>query len=316
MLQINTQLDNDSEIRSYYSNIYRAVEMLDKGDFNGLIIQSPTGFAKSYHIDNALKGCKSKSILFQGDISDAYLFKFLYEHREDYIIIFRDFGKILRNRYLIETCKHILDPTPERIIKRETYKEHEGIPQEFSFKSKVIIELNEIGKKYIQDIDAIKSRGIFIELNFSREELSKIMYLICKDDFDKEVTSYLLSNSHKLGRNSFNLRIHNRSLVIAKSSIRDKLDWKKQIDLFINTQESEIRKALYRLAGTKQVRRFIFIKYLMSEFDWSYPTAHRRLNEALLIKDLFDNYKMKQSLICLYPISEKNDIKNISETEK
>lgn len=278
--------------------------MLDRGDFNGLILTSPTGYGKSHAIDNALKDCKLKSEIFQGDISEARLFEFLYNHREGYIIVFRDFGKILRNRYLIETCKHILDPSPIRHIKRETYKEHEGVPLEFDFKSRVIIEANELGKKYQQDLDAIKSRGIFIELNFSRDELQKIMYLICKDDFDKEVTSYLLSNAHKLGRNSYNLRIQNRVLIIAKASKRDKLDWKKQIDLFITTQESEIKKCLYRLAGLKQVRRMIFIKYLMSEFDISYATAHRKLNEAIILGDLFDNQKMKQSLICLNKISE------------
>jgi len=300
-------------IKKYYQPVWRGCELLNKGDFNGAIFVSPTGYGKSHNIDQALKELKADYIIFQGEVSEPKFFEFLQKHKDNKILIFRDMGKLLRNISFIDTLKNLIEPIPVRTISRLTYAKHQGVSDTMKFTSKIIIELNEISKKYQQDIDALKARGLFIELNFSQNELTKIMYLICKTPFEKEITTYLIKNSKYLGKNSYNLRIQNRCITIAKAAERDLLPWKKQIDLFLKTQTCLLRKMLYRLSGFKPVRRIILVKYLIRELDWKYVSTQTRISEALFLGDLFSNDKMKQALISLNPFNIQN-IQSIENT--
>ncbi len=283
----------------FYQKLNRAIELIDKGDFNSLIVLGKAGTGKSFNIDNKLKELNTKNIVFRGDISEAKFYEFLWKHRKGYTIVFRDLGKLLRNRCFIETLKHITEPVKVRNIRREVYKDYDGLPESFDFESRIIIELNEIGKKYKEDIEAVCSRGIFVDLVFSYDEIKEIMRVIPKTDKQKEVTEYLIEGSSVLNLDSFNLRTQHLCFKLRIASERDKLDWKKQIDLFLKTHSSEARKLLYRFSGEKKAKRIDFVKFLIKQKDWSYATCQRRIRSWIELEEIKTDGKGKQDNLFL-----------------
>ena len=191
--------------------------------------------------------------------------------------------------------KHITDPHPVRHIRRDTYKEHADVPKEFDFKSQIILELNEIGNNYKEDIEAVKSRGLFVELFFSNDQIKNIMCQICHNSEMKEATEYLISQSHMIPR--LNLRFQYMAWKILVASKRDGLDWKKEIDLYLKTQIPENSKLLYRFAGSNPVKRISFVKYLVNVMGWSLRTAQRRIGDALQLGEIFSDGKEKQAML-------------------
>jgi len=287
------------DVQEYYKPLIRGVNLLNKGFFNGLVAISPTGLGKSYQIDEVLKNIKADFIVFKGEISEPKFYEFLQKNSEGKILVFRDMGRLLRRIQFIDILKNLIEPYPVRKIARMTYAKHKGVSEEFDFKGKIIIELNEISKRYQQDIDALRSRGLFIELNFSRDDIKNLMGLICKSDLDKQVTKHLISKSLLLGRNELNLRTQNKCFIIAKAAEKDKLAWKPQVDLFLNTQSSLARKLLYRCAGMKKVKRMEFVKYLIREFDYTLSRAQSRINNWLFLGEIESDGKEKQAMLWL-----------------
>lgn len=142
------------------------------------------------------------------------------------------------------------------------------------------------------------SRGIYLELVLSKQQLTESMFAICKNNEEKEVTKYLIDKYGLIGNNGFNLRTHNKCLKIYEASKSDKLNWKSQIDLFIKTDMTEGRKMLYRYAGEGKVKRVDFVKYLMSQ-GFSYATSERRIQDWLYLEEIHSDKKIRQSLLSI-----------------
>jgi len=287
-----------------YEPLDRAVELLVRGDFNSLWILGKAGLGKSYRTDMKLKELNADYVVFRGDISDAYLYEFLYNNNGR-IIVFRDVAKLLRRLNCIDTFKALTETTGKRIISRKTYAEHEGVPDEFEFTGKIIFEINDIMKRYREDLKALFSRGLFVELVFSKEDIKKIMYQICQSKEQKRITDYIVKKADALGDN-FNLRTQSMCFKLYEAAKRDNRDWKKEIDLFLSTQISEPKKLLYQAAGEKPIKRMEFVRYLMLNKGWSYATAERKIRDWLVIGEIYSNGLKKQSLLSLKPFDSKS----------
>ena len=283
----------ERQIGDYYKRLIRSIEMLVKGDFSSIWLIGEAGTGKSHQIDATLKQLKADYIVFSGDISDAYLFQFLYDNR-DKIIIWRDVAKLLRRLNCIDTFKTLCDMDKPRVIQNLKFKETET-PNSFEFTGKVIFEMNAVMGRYRDDLEALFSRGDYVELNFSRDEIAQIMFLICQNDWQREVTEYLVGNSLV----KLNLRLQDKCFRVYKASLRDKLDWKSQVDLFIKEDMTEPRKLLYRCAGAKPIKRMEFVKYLVLNKGWSLSTAHRKIDAWLELGEIYSDGKQKQAILSL-----------------
>jgi len=289
--------------RRYYQQLIRGVEYLIRGDFNSLWVLGPGGIGKSMVIDSVLDENKLKEgrdyTIFRGNISDAYLYEFIYNNR-DRIIIFRDVAKLIRRLNTIDTFKSLTEERGRRIISNKTYAEHD-VPDTFEFTGRIIFEINDIMKKYEADLKALFSRGLFVEIILSYDDIKNIMYERCDTEVKKQITKMLISNFNYLGRSGFNLRTQNICFKIYEACIRDKKDWKREIDMFLKSQMSEPRKLLYECAGFKPVKRMDFVKFLMSRKGYSYSSCQRRIKDYLIMGEIFSNGLKKQSLLKLTP---------------
>lgn len=295
------------KIEKYYERLLRSIELVVKGDFNSLFVKSRAGLGKSYWIDNQLTKLKANSIVLTGEISDAYFYKFLYENRTK-VIVFRDIAKLIRRLTIIDTLKSLTEVKGKRTISRLKFGKMEGneeIPKSFEFKGSIIFEINEILGKYQEDLAALFSRGDFVELNLSFKQVKNIMRIIAKTPDEIEATEYLIKNYQFVGITQFNLRLQQKIITIHRASKRDKLSWKKQIDLFLKSEMSEARKLLYELVGTGKARRIEFVRFLILVKGYAYATAQRKINDFIALEEIFSDGKLKQSKLSINPRSIK-----------
>ena len=186
-----------------------------------------------------------------------------------------------------------------------TYAKHEGVKETFDFKGAIIIEINEITKRHKEDIGALFSRGLYVELILSFDEIKNIMYNICKSKENIELTKYLIKNANLIG-NAFNLRTQERCFKLYEAAKRDNLDWKKEVDLFLKTEMTQIRKDLHRFTGFKPVKRIKFVRFLMGNYNFSYATSQRRISQAIYLGEIYDNELIKGGLVSMKPIKMIN----------
>jgi hypothetical protein len=294
----SSQIQKSELINNFYKPVIRATELLNSGNFTSLFLVGKAGTGKSTIVNQALERIKANYLIFKGDISEARCYEFLQDNSAK-IIVLRDVGRLLRRIGFIEMLKAATDPGEKRIVSRLTYANHEGVEDSFEFTGKIIMELNDIGNRYKEDLEALFSRGILIELNLSFEDIISLMKLICNTEEEILVTEYLVSKANLLGINSFNLRTQNLCFRVYNQAIKDKLDWRDEIGLFLNNSLSEGRKYLYRFTGTNPCLRLDFVKYLIKETKWSYCTCERRINEYKLLGEIYSNNLRKREILSI-----------------
>ena len=299
----NKVIIND-KIIGYYKPIIRGIELISSGDFNSLFVVSKPGLGKSSIIDAIIQKEKIENVVvFSGDLSEVKFFEFLYENKNK-IIIIRDFAKLLRNLSSIEILKALTENKKVRIIERRV----KGNEIKIAFTGKFIFEMNDISKKFKKDLEALFTRGLYINLNLSIHNIKDIMFQICQNTQDKIITKYLINKSNLIGH-KLSLRLQDKCFRIYKASIRDKRDWKKDIQMYLNTQVPESRELLYMCADNKPIKRMEFAKFLMREKGYSLVTAQRRIKEFIFLGEIYSNGLEKQACLSLQkPILV--DIKN------
>ena len=305
-----------SKINKTYHSLIKGIELLKNSKINTLIVLGKNGLGKSHYVDYAVKEFEIDYVLFKGTISESRFFKFIQDNH-DKTIIMRDCGSMLRRLTFLDFLKSATDLIPERKISRINYAKHEGVDETITFTGKIIWEINDIPKKNIEDLRAVIDRGILVELNPSQKEIKEIMWSVCKNDLEKEVTKYLISKVKEIGLEYFNIRTQIKCFEIVESAMKNKLDWKTDLDLFIKTKYSKIKKALYRFTGDLPCKRMDFVKYLMQNWEIGYVTAQTRIKESLIIEEIYSNGLQKQSLISLNKgVYKKFPMEMYSKTKK
>lgn len=285
------------EVPKIFTPIVRGVEILKDTNINSMVIKGPQGIGKSFWVDYAVQKAKCNYVLFKGSVSEARFYEFISDN-SDKVIIMRDCGNLLRNLVFLDFLKSATDTTPKREISRLNYANHQ-VESTILFEGKIIWEINSLTDKNKDDLIAVLDRSIYVELNFSVDEIKEIMFQICIDDGEKEVTKYLIENIEKIGTNNFNFRTQVKLIQIYKDCISKKLDWKKEIDNFIKNEQSECRKMVYRLVGNNQIKRMELVRYLMRSKGWGYAKSQRSINEWLYLDELYSNGLQKQAMLSL-----------------
>ena len=192
--------------------------------------------------------------------------------------------------FSINLLKAATETETERLLTKNSYsKSQDDLPDRFIYRGKIIFDYNEItGLMLKDDFEALQTRGDFIELSYSMEDIKAIMRLIAPDGWQKEVTETLIANYEFTGQNLINLRTQWKAFKTYEYCQKNGLEWKAEIQAELKSSMSKVRGMLYSLMGIKAMRTTELKKLLLKyEVVNTERTASRKIEAWLLMEELF-----------------------------
>jgi len=223
---------NVKEIESKYEKLYKAIEILLNGEKKGLIITGNRGIGKTFNTISYLEKKRIKYVKVNGHVTPLQLYKLLYENREG-VIVLDDVVNLFENDTIANILLGALNyDGVVKWITRSDILERELVPNEFVFKGKLIVIVNELyPSKEVHR--ALIDRCHVITLNFSRKEIIEMLYLLAKKlRVGKRYVDWLVENK---------LDLSLRDIVTLKDVVKTvKAEWKTYAELLIlNELEQE-----------------------------------------------------------------------------
>jgi len=170
-----------------------------KGFFDNFILFGKQGQGKTTLVLKTLSEEGVKPIYHSGISTPKALYEFLYENRENKIIVFDDCAGLINNLYAVSILLSAMWSTDgKRIITWNSTKNN--MPNKFIFSSRIIIIANRLPKTDYADV--VLSRCLIYNLNLNYRKIIEMMYLIG----NKEVVDYIKENSSEATKN-FDLRL-------------------------------------------------------------------------------------------------------------
>ena len=276
-------------INGYYRAIERAIEKMKFRCSHLCFIQGRPGTGKSYQIRRCLKDFDMPHIEISGDVSEAYLYRVLYEHNGK-TIWFKDVVKLLKGLRSIELLKAACETQEKRLVCKLNYSDDQrDLPDHFYFKGNLIFDFNSlVGLGFREDFEALASRGDYIEIVLSFSEICEIMRAICENDRELEVTDFVISHFNYCGFNGLNLRTQRLALKTVEYARQKGVDWQQEVKEELRNQRSSVQKVLYPILGDGPARTVDVKKYLIrSGIISTLRTAERRIHDWLELGDIF-----------------------------
>lgn len=300
------KLKDNKKVDRYYKPLIRAITKLIRGYTNLVFIKGKSGIGKTFQIERLLRKHKVNFIEYGGsNVSEAYLYRLLYENRgKEDIIYFKDVAMLLKGLKSIDLLKMATETKDKKLITKANYsKKQSDLPERFLYEGSLIFDFNSLfGLGFEEDFKALTSRGEFIELTFSFDELKEIMLLICKNKMEKKITNYLIKKYDYLG-NDFNLRTQYRAFQTYEYSKKYGFGWKKEIYEEIKQNMSSIRRMLYQFIGNKFVEEREVIKFLIrSGYFNTIRTAERRISDWIYLEEIYTDGMKRNRSIGLLPL--------------
>lgn len=303
--QISVQKKNlvYAHIEDYFKEVYQAVEKLKMNlKLNLILVKSRAGLGKTTAIYNALDKHNMEYII-ANNITHAYIYRCLYENN-DKVVWLKDCARIFTTKDSLETLKAATETEPEmRILTRLNYsKDQKDLPKEFLFTGKIIFDYNSMENlKYSEDFEALVSRGDYIELSFSQEQITDIMMKIAKEKWQKNVTKFIVGNFDFTNR--FNLRHQQKAFVDYIYAKEKGFNWKDYIKERMEKDKSPIRNLVYQLIGDDIVKKSYLAKSLLrNRVVNTSRTAYRRIEEWVELDEIFE----MQGQISMNPLTTVN----------
>lgn len=155
--------------------------LLKSKDVSGLILKGEAGLGKSHIcVETLVKSGKKLGedfVILTGYTTPLELFQFLYDNRDNKILIFDDIMKLFDNNLTRGILLSALwNPSGKRIVNYLSSSNKLNTPKTFEFNSKIIWCVNDLPN----ELEAIKSRCFYYELAFTHKDRIKIMYEIAK----------------------------------------------------------------------------------------------------------------------------------------
>jgi len=301
------ELGPEPEIADYYIGLRKFVRRTAKGFFDCCFLHGKAGLGKSFQVEAELERLgfmlneekklseeknKRHFIIFSGEMSHAYLYRYLYEHNGK-VVVFRDMEKRLNCLDSINIFRAATETHGPRKVRKANYSKHQkDLPESFCCKSRFIFEMNSLNFKWKlkEEIESlIDSRGNYKNIMFSRDDIERIMRLIAKTKIEKEITEFLLSNFQFVGWNRFDLRTQNKAFKIYKCAKSEGTDWKIELQEYLES-ETRIRQQLYPYIGSNKIKSIDLKRLLVkAKIDNCYTmrTADRRIRDYVLLQELF-----------------------------
>jgi len=280
---------NEEEItKKYYYKLGNAIKKVTQGYSKILFVKGTAGVGKSKQIRTVLNNDNAEFVELSGDISSAYLYRLLYENNGK-IIWLKDFVKLLKMQDALNLLKAATESEDKCLLTKNNYsKVQEDLPDKFECNCKFIFDYNAIAIKGLQeDLNALQSRGDYIEVFFTKEEIINIMRLIATKTFEKEVTKHLIELIKKEVCVDINLRTQYKAFKTYNFCKQNDLDWKKELKSELKVSSRE-RVLLHSLIGTKDITTTELKKILIKKgIVNTIRTSERFIKKMLFIEELF-----------------------------
>jgi hypothetical protein len=276
-----------------------------KGFSNLVFIKGRGAIGKTYQITKTLISNKADFVSVCGQVTEAYLYRLIYENNGK-IIYVKEVAKLLSSIGSVNLLKNATETDGERILTKSSYsKDQADLPNTFVCRCKFIFDFNNLfGEQLKDDFEALISRGDYIELAFSDDDIKNVMRMIAKDDVRKsEVLDLIISKYDENGMVKLNLRTLVKSMQTREYAEKVNKDWKNEVGSELNVMTKN-RNLLYTLIGNKAVRTTELVKILMKkEVLNCVRTCHRKIQEWLFLEDLYKvSAEDRDYFICINPI--------------
>lgn len=302
------------DVDKYYEPIQRIVDKVCKGYSNLCFVKGVGGIGKSWSIKKTLIESKGDYVDIAGEVSEAYLYRLLYENNGK-IIWFRDVGSILSSSggKALNILKAATETEDARVITKSNYsKQQSDLPDRFVCKCRFIFDYNNVQHNLRDDFEALISRGDFLEFCLSPKEMMHIMRKIAKTPEEKQVTDFVIENFKGSGLVRMNLRTQWKAINTYKYAVEQYLDWKAEINSELR-RVSKIRSMLYGLIGNEAVHKTELKKLLIKyELVPSIRMAEYKISEWIYTGELESfTPDTKDGYVSLISREEWQETKNI-----
>jgi len=276
------------DVDKYYEPIQRIVDKVGKGYSNLAFVKGRSGTGKSFNIKKALTEIKADYFEVAGDVSEAYLYRLLYENNGK-VMWFRDVATLLTGLKSINILKAATESEEARVITKSNYsKQQSDLPDRFICRCKFIFDYNNIQNNLRDDFEALISRGDFLEFTLSPKEMNHIMMKIAKTPEEKQVTEFVIENFKGSGLVRMNLRTQWKAINTYRYAVAQGLDWKEEIDSELK-RVSKIRALLYGLIGNEAVKKVDLKKLLIKhELVPSIRMAEYKIKEWIFTEEMYE----------------------------
>jgi hypothetical protein len=296
----------NKKIDGFYADITRAVNKVSQG-FSGLaFVKGRGGIGKSTQIKKTLVANEADFVEICGDVSEAYLYRLFYEYNGR-VIWFKDVAKLLKGLKSINLLKSASETEAMRLLTKSNYsRDQSDLPDRFIWKGRIIFDYNSLeGLQLKDDFEALVTRGDYVELSLSEDDIKTIMLEIAGVDSKlMETTKFLIDEYSFRGYELLNLRMQYKAVKTREYAEKNKLDWKDEVKNELTANDSRIRKVLYSYMGTKAYRTGDLKRILLrAGVVNSVRTADRRIVEWILLEEIFKvSEEDKDYFVCLYPV--------------
>ncbi len=283
--------------KAYYKPIYTGIEKIKLGYSILFFVKGRGGLGKSFHIEQALKEYGVEYLEIH-KLTEAIFPEILFKNHNKVIWI-KDAVKIFNNATMLDLVKACCETKKESngkymprkitIMNYSNQLRNAGVPREFYFEGALVFDYNSIiHSKHYEDYNALLSRGEYIELIFSKEEMSNLMRKIASTSFEKEVTEFLIENYVFVGQNQFNLRTQQKAFSTAYFCKETNRDWKEGLKEELAINQTPTRCFLYQVMGKKPIKTKELKKFLLSSgYVQTMRTADRRIKEWEELEEIY-----------------------------
>ena len=167
-----------------YESIEDIVNMVIDRTAPACIIISRGGLGKSHlTLTECEEKCPNGYKYFSGHITPKQLYVYLYQHK-DKIVVFDDIGDLLKSDKAVSILNSALWPVKGKRTVSYATTNKDGSPEymEFDFNGGVILLLNRIPRGKNLNIQALKSRGLVIDLELTHKQIMRISEEILRHD--------------------------------------------------------------------------------------------------------------------------------------
>jgi hypothetical protein len=211
---INTKTSEELEKLYFKPNEY--IKMVAEGVEKGLLLYGSSSLGKTFRVKKVLTELGKKEgtdyFIISGHITPLQFYCKMFMGK-DKINIFDDVN-ILESTINLNMLKAALNENSHGKVEYHTSRKlPEGIPESFIFTGKVIILLND-KPQHSKDLKAVENRILNHHLQFSYEEIIRILTDIAKQDIEGitkaerfEVVKWIKNNTTRATKN-LNIRLY------------------------------------------------------------------------------------------------------------